>query len=153
MKHVFTAVAIALLMSANSGATAFAATDTECNALWLKADINADGALTVDESERYSAMMRVGEKTMPSDGIMSEAAFKENCMAGVFDMAAVEEGAPLEGANSFTEDQARDRVIAAGLTAPSVLTKDDKGIWRGTATQDGKTMTVSVDFKGNVVAQ
>ena len=34
----------------------------------------------------------------------------------------------------------------------SALTKDDQGIWRGTATKDGKHVKVAVDYKGNVVA-
>jgi putative membrane protein len=32
------------------------------------------------------------------------------------------------------------------------LTKDDKGIWRGTANKDGKQTAVALDFQGNVVA-
>ena len=59
----------------------------------------------------------------------------------------------MEGANSFTEGQASDRIIAAGMMAPTALVKDDKGIWRGTAMKDGKSVNVAVDFKGNVVAQ
>jgi periplasmic protein CpxP/Spy len=33
------------------------------------------------------------------------------------------------------------------------LKKDDAGVWRGKADQNGKTVTVSIDFQGNVVAQ
>ena len=33
------------------------------------------------------------------------------------------------------------------------LTKDDHGIWRGTASQDGKPVELAVDFNGNVVPQ
>ena len=61
-------------------------------------------------------------------------------------------GAPLEGANSFTENQAKDRVVAAGFSNVSALTKDEKGIWRGTAVKDGKTVNIAVDYKGNVVS-
>jgi hypothetical protein len=132
---------------------ALAMTETECADMWKQADANADGALATAETERYAAWMRMAEKPMMADGTMNEAMFKENCMANVFVNAAVDEGAPLEGANSFTEEQAKDRVIAAGMTAPSTLTKDEKGVWRGTATQAGKSMTVAVDYKGNVVAQ
>jgi hypothetical protein len=35
----------------------------------------------------------------------------------------------------------------------SELRKDDQGVWRGTAMKDGKSVTVSVDFQGNVTAQ
>jgi hypothetical protein len=149
MKQKLLAAAACLFISG----PAFAMTETECADMWLQADANADGTLAVTESERYPAWMRMAEKPMAADSTMTEAMFKENCMADVFATAKVDEGAPLEGANSFTEDQAKDRVIAAGMTAPSVLTKDDKGIWRGTATEGGKSMQVAVDFKGNVVAQ
>ncbi|MGX5839908.1 DUF4142 domain-containing protein [Mesorhizobium sp. ArgA1] len=60
--------------------------------------------------------------------------------------------APVPGANSFTEDQARSRIQDAGFSDVSALTKDDKGIWRGQATKDGKTTTVALDYQGNVVA-
>ena len=62
-------------------------------------------------------------------------------------------GAPVAGANSFTEAQAKSRIEARGFTNVSALKKDDAGVWRGTASQAGKSMTVSVDFQGNVVAQ
>jgi hypothetical protein len=61
-------------------------------------------------------------------------------------------GAPLEGANSYTEAQARQRVMDTGFSDVSALTKDDKGIWRGTATKSGKQASIAIDFKGNVVA-
>ena len=31
--------------------------------------------------------------------------------------------------------------------------KDDQGVWRGKAMKDGKSVTVSLDFQGNVTAQ
>ena len=60
--------------------------------------------------------------------------------------------APVEGANSFTEAQAKSRIQDAGFSNVSALTKDDQGIWRGTAEKDGKQVAVALDFKGNVVA-
>ena len=59
--------------------------------------------------------------------------------------------APLAGANSFTEGQAKNRIESAGFTQVTGLKKDDHGIWRGSAVQNGKQVTVSVDFRGNVV--
>ena len=56
------------------------------------------------------------------------------------------------GANSFTEAQAKERLEAAGYTNVSGLRKDDQGIWRGTATKDGKQVNVAVDFRGNISA-
>jgi hypothetical protein len=149
MKQHLLAAAACLFISS----PALAMTETECADLWKQADANADGTLAAEETGRYAAWMRMAEKPMEADGTMNEAIFKENCMANVFVTAKMDEGAPLEGANSFTEDQAKDRVLAAGMTAPSTMTKDDKGIWRGMATQGGKSMNVAVDYKGNVVAQ
>lgn len=60
--------------------------------------------------------------------------------------------APVPGANSFTEAQAKSRIQDAGFSNVSALTKDDQGIWRGTADKDGKQVPVALDFQGNVVA-
>jgi hypothetical protein len=59
--------------------------------------------------------------------------------------------APVAGANSFTEGQAKSRIEGAGFTQVTGLKKDDNGVWRGSAMQNGKQVTVSVDFRGNVV--
>ena len=57
---------------------------------------------------------------------------------------------PVQGANSFTEEQARSRIEANGFTNVSRLTKDGDGIWRGTAMHQGQSVAVSLDFKGDV---
>ena len=132
---------------------ASAMTDDECSAMWKQADTNNDGVLNGAEADRYTAWMRVANKTAPDDGTLSEIIFRENCKADTFTTAAVDEGAPLSGANSFTEGQAKDRALAWGYAGVSALTKDDNGIWRGTATKDGKNVNVAVDYKGNVVAE
>jgi putative membrane protein len=75
------------------------------------------------------------------------------CQNDVFMAKAPEPGAPLKGANSFTESQAKDRAMAAGLTSVSSFNKDGDGIWRGNAMKDGKAVKVAVDFKGNVVSE
>ena len=103
------------------------------------------------ESARYLAALRVAEKPLADDAELTQPIFVENCRAGYFDTVSAEAGAPFEGANSFTEGQAQDRVLAAGFANVSALTKDEKGIWRGTAEAEGKTVNVAVDFKGNVV--
>ena len=61
--------------------------------------------------------------------------------------------APVPGANSFTEGQAKSRIEASGYTAVSGLKKDDNGIWTGSATKGGQKVNVKVDFQGNVVTQ
>jgi hypothetical protein len=62
-------------------------------------------------------------------------------------------GAPVAGANSFTEGQAKSRIEDKGFKNVSGLKKDDSGVWRGKANQNGKAVNVSIDFQGNVVAQ
>lgn len=146
-------ILIAAIACTCLGGPALAMTDAECSAMWKQADANADGTLSGAETDRYMAMMRMANKSATADGTLTEKLFQDNCKTDVFTTAAVDAGAPLEGANSFTEDQAKDRIIAFGLNAPSSLTKDDKGIWRGTAMKDGASVSVAVDYKGNVVTQ
>ena len=62
-------------------------------------------------------------------------------------------GAPVAGANSFTEGQAKTRIEQAGYSDVSELNKDDSGVWRGKAKKGGTSMDVSLDFQGNVVAK
>jgi len=131
---------------------AYAATDAECQDMWKKADANNDGVLTDAEAQRYSAAMRVAEKQLPANGKWDRTAFLESCKGDVFAPRKADAGAPLKGANSFTEGQAKDRAIAHGFSSVSDLKKDGDGIWRGSAMQDGKSVQVAVDYKGNVVA-
>src|SRR4051794_18769657 len=62
-------------------------------------------------------------------------------------------GAPVAGSNSFTEGQAKSRIESNGFSSVSELRKDEQGVWRGKAVKDGKTVTVSLDFQGNVTAR
>lgn len=59
--------------------------------------------------------------------------------------------APVPGANSFTESQARARIEENGFGNVAALTKDQQGVWRGTALKDGKSVTVALDYQGNIV--
>ncbi|KIQ02944.1 hypothetical protein RU07_10205 [Agrobacterium tumefaciens] len=61
--------------------------------------------------------------------------------------------APVEGANSFTEEQAKTRIQEAGYTDVKDLKKDDKGIWMAGGMKDGKAVMISMDYQGNVVAK
>ncbi|MBX5165463.1 MULTISPECIES: PepSY domain-containing protein [unclassified Rhizobium] len=58
--------------------------------------------------------------------------------------------APVAGKNSFTEAQAKSRIEEAGYVDVAGLKLDDQGIWRATASKDGKPANVSLDFQGNV---
>ena len=75
------------------------------------------------------------------------------CKADVYATATPDPGAPLKGANSFTEGQAKDRAMAHGATDIGPIAKDGDGVWRGPAKLDGKPTQVAVDYKGNVVFQ
>lgn len=61
--------------------------------------------------------------------------------------------APVEGANSFTEGQAKERIEKAGYSEVKALKKDDKGIWMAEGIKDGKATMIALDYQGNVVAK
>jgi hypothetical protein len=58
--------------------------------------------------------------------------------------------APVAGANSFTMGEARSQIETKGYTNVMHLKKGADGVWRGTATKDGRSQQVSVDYQGNV---
>ncbi|WP_242150464.1 hypothetical protein [Sphingomonas sp. BAUL-RG-20F-R05-02] len=60
-------------------------------------------------------------------------------------------GAPARGANSFTQAQARGRLMKAGYSRVGNLAKDRNGVWRGMAYKGHSKVRVGVDYKGNVV--
>jgi hypothetical protein len=61
--------------------------------------------------------------------------------------------APVAGKNSFTESQARRRLRKHGYANVSGLKLNASGIWQGTATKDGKSINVSVDYQGNITGE
>ncbi|RXT46412.1 hypothetical protein B6S44_26770 [Bosea sp. Tri-44] len=64
--------------------------------------------------------------------------------------APADANAPLPGANSFTEGQAKSRLEASGYTNVGGLKKDDNGVWKGMATHSGAQVNVSLDYRGNI---
>ena len=148
MLRIFTTTGLILVLAAHPAAAAMS--DADCNAAWTKADTNSDGFVTEAENPRYFASLRVANKPL-ADGRMSKASFLEYCKADLFVSTKIDPGAPLSGSNSFTEGQAKDRIIATGLMNVSALQKDPNGVWRGTAMDGTKSVTVAVDYKGNVV--
>ncbi|NGM22083.1 hypothetical protein G3576_18835 [Roseomonas stagni] len=60
--------------------------------------------------------------------------------------------APVAGANSFTEGQARSRIGDAGFNDVQELRLDEQGIWRGRAMRNGQQTGVALDYQGSVVA-
>lgn len=125
-------------------------TEDQCGAQFMALDTDANGVLTEAEAPQVFARARIDGSAVADPG-MARDLYLNNCMRSAYMRATPDEGAPLEGANSFTEEQARDRATAWGLMDVGAMTKDDRGIWRGQATQDGKPMSVAVDYKGNVV--
>jgi len=146
-------IAAALIACAAAGAPAFAASEADCAAEWTAADANKDGVLAGVEAHRYLAYIRIRAQVAPQDGRIMQDRFMEQCRSDVFKAEEQDPGAPLKGANSFTESQARDRATAAGIADVSALTKDTDGIWRGTGKKGDKEVAVAVDYKGNVVSQ
>ena len=107
---LFAVAAIGVAMAA----PAWAATDAECQDMWKKADANADGVLSDRESVRYVALMRVGDRKIATEGRITQAEFMDACKADVYAPRKADQGAPLKGANSFTEGQAKDRAMGHG---------------------------------------
>jgi hypothetical protein len=147
------ALAVLVACCAAMPGAAFAASEADCAAQWKSADGNSDGVLAGPEADRYLAYYRVRAQVTPTDGRIDQKIFMQACQNDVFMAKAPDAGAPLKGANSFTEAQAKDRALAAGLTSIASLVKDGDGVWRGSAMKDGKAVKVAVDFKGNVVTE
>ena len=132
---------------------ALAASEADCAAQWTNADADHDGVLSGVEASRYLAYIRIRAQVSPEDGRITQDRFMEACKGDVFKAQDPEPGAPLKGANSFTESQAKDRALAAGIADISPLTKDGDGIWRGTGKKGDKEVAIAVDYKGNVISQ
>lgn len=147
MKRIILAAGVTATLIATP---VLAMTEAECTAAWAKIDTKNAGIVGEPEAARYIAALRVA-KTPAVDGKLTRVAFLEHCKSGHFDNAVTDAGAPLSGSNSFTEAQAKDRVMAAGFSTVSALVKDANGVWRGTVTDGAQSKQVAVDFKGNVV--
>jgi hypothetical protein len=141
------AAALAFILIA--GGT-FARNEEDCAAAWAAADTDKDGFITRDEGARYHAALGAEDKSI-AEGRLSRSDFMYHCKAGLFDLPKTTPVVPLKGANSFTESEAKDRVLARGYRHVSPLQKDADGIWRGTAELNGIKVDVAVDYKGNVV--
>ena len=57
------------------------------------------------------------------------------------------------GANSFTQSQAKSHIENAGYSNVEITSQDASGVWHATGMKGGKTYTLGLDFKGNIVAQ
>ncbi len=155
MRKLLYAFALVVPVSATS-LPAVAATQEECDAKFTAADANRDDVLSVEEGSTYYDVLNTPNPSVQPDQL-TRAVFNQHCTAGVFlpganRAAPTEAGAPFEGANSFTEGQARTRIEDAGYSNVTNLKKDDKGIWRATANEGDAQKNVALDYRGNVVA-
>lgn len=65
--------------------------------------------------------------------------------------SGVDSNAPLPGANSFTENQVRERLTEKGVRQIADLQKGDDGIWRGTGWVGDRKVSLAFDYRGNLV--
>ena len=63
-------------------------------------------------------------------------------------MAATDAAATVQTRALFTEAQARTHLRHLGYADISGLTRDENGVWHGTATKDGEQRNVAVDIRG-----
>ena len=94
----------------------------------------------------------VGASTLGAFAQTATAPATDGDTPAVMTAAIKNATAPVEGANSFTEDQAKERIVEAGYADVAGLKLDDKGVWRATAMKDGKSVNVALDYQGNIVA-
>ena len=112
----------------------------------------ATACFPTSELIRYVALMRVGNRTIATEGRITQAEFMDACKADVYAPRKADAGRTAEGRQQLhrrpgqgPRHRPRRRRQRRGLK------KDDDGIWRGTGTQSGKTVQIAVDYKGNVV--
>jgi hypothetical protein len=85
--------------------------------------------------------------TPPSPSAKAAASGQDNQAVATTEANADQ---PAKGANSFTKGQARKRIQHKGYSHVTGLTKDQDGVWRGTAQRDGQSVNVWLDYKGNI---
>lgn len=122
----------------------------DCAGQFTALDSDSNGFLSETEAPREYARTRIDAVTLQPTGI-SQDEFMRLCDSEQWSSMTPEEGAPFEGANSFTEEQAKDRALAWNVTDVSALVQDANGIWRGTGKVNDAAVDVAVDYKGNVV--
>lgn len=98
-------------------------------------------------------LLAIAATAQTTHSATSHSATASDHNPAIKDSDPVRTTAAAEGANSFTEDQARSRLAEAGYTGVTRLAKDDSGVWRATATKDGKSVQVGLDFKGNIATR
>ncbi len=98
-------------------------------------------------------LMACGAMLLASSAVAQTATHVGAHNPAIKTTAAAPVTTPANGANSFTEDQARGWLTKAGYRNVSTLKKDKDGVWRGTGIRAGKTVRFGLDYKGNVTAR
>jgi putative membrane protein len=70
--------------------------------------------------------------------------------ANTIDRGGVSAGGTGGRPGPFTEAQARSRLQKQGYRHVSALTKDQDGVWRGSASRNGHQVHVGLDNRGNI---
>ncbi|WP_426167680.1 hypothetical protein [Sandarakinorhabdus sp. DWP1-3-1] len=92
----------------------------------------------------FTTLLAIGTAVAAQEA-SSNPALKDPAPAAVTALA--------EGANSFTADQARGRMAKAGYPGVTDLVKTKDGQWVGSAMKGSQQVRVTLDYKGDVVAQ
>jgi hypothetical protein len=141
----------ALLLSVAIGFGALAACSKPAS------DSAANASATVADSASDAANATAGATANATDGAMSAGGAVSPPNSPQNDAVNPDtnktEATQTPGSNSFTEGQAKGHIENAGYTDVTGLTKTPEGLWTGSAKKDGKTVHVSVDFKGAVSAK
>ncbi len=138
----------------------------DCGGLWKEADSDANGLLSQEEDRRgyLDAFRLLGRKPI-ADGALSRDEFMLYCEGGLDRSVAGTrqhkgpegpidrgKGDMTPGLIPFPKDEAMRRLQALGYRDVGKLVLDAEGIWRTTATMNGKTVQVSIDVQGEVLA-
>jgi hypothetical protein len=105
--------------------------------------IMLSGALTMGLANFAAAQDQAGPAADPS-------ASQNPAVKSPNDMT---QAALAKGHNSFTKAEARARIQKAGYSDIKSLMLDADGLWQATALQNGQSVHVALDYKGNVAAQ
>ena len=111
------------------------------------------GAGSASSTTATSPRVNPSTGTQPDAGLVERnrgtaaASGNRNQAVATTDAKALQ---PARGANSFSQGQAQSRMQDNGFQNVSGLKKDSNGVWRGTATKDGRQVAVWLDYKGNV---
>lgn len=99
------------------------------------------------------------EATTSSDAAPGSTADQGGAVSGPQANGAVNTDANATNAdvasasNSFTEGQAKGHIENAGYSDVTALAKSPDGLWTANAKKDGKSVDVTLDFKGAVTAK